>query len=85
LSKRQSSVNRKTNRERELETKVGIGKRETGNGKWKMGKGNPTCLRRRLREGLADSGELARSGGIVVSVIGNGNTGKSEERVGWFI
>jgi hypothetical protein len=49
------------------------------------GKGNPTCLRRRLREGLADSGELARSGGIVVSVIGNGNTGKSEERVGSFI
>jgi hypothetical protein len=68
VKKTKSSVNVKSNRERELETKVGIGKRKTENGTWERKSYLPT----KKAEGLTDSVELVRRGGIVKSGIGNG-------------
>jgi hypothetical protein len=66
-SKIRTRVVKKT-RERELETKVGIGKRKTENGTWERKSYLPT----KKAEGLTDSVELVRRGGIVKSGIGNG-------------
>lgn len=67
VKKTKSSVNVKRTREIELETKKVV-IWETGNGKWERKSNLPT----KKAEGLTDSGELVRRGGIVVSGIGNG-------------